>query len=173
MYNCITVLGTYLDTSVSFSYTSYTQQLCTQVTGRARAPESELPRRRRHLTVALPTADVVMMCTSAMLLWLLLSMPTSTDAATLPLEGPDAGRVASEPNTFADLTYVTRGTFEKPLDVLGSCCQDRPGCYCASGCHWPVGCDDCCQSDGPLGNSSSMEQSSNSSDPSPPQAGPL
>ena len=59
-----------------------------------------------------------MMCTSAMLLWLL--MPTSTDAATLPLEGPDAGRVASEPNTFADLTYVTRGTFDKPLDFLGS-----------------------------------------------------
>ena len=132
-----------------------------------------LPRRRcRHLAVALPSADVVMMCTSAMLLWLLLSMPTSTDAATLPLEGPDAGRVASEPSTFADLTYVTRGTFDKPLDVLGGCCQDRPGCYCDAGCHWPGGCH-CCRSDGPLGNSSSMERSSNSSDPSPPQTRPL
>ena len=106
-----------------------------------------------------------------LLLWLLLSVPT-TDAATLPLEGPDAGRVASEPNT-----YVTRGTFDKPLDFLGTegqhdkpCCHQGIHCCMRSGCH----CACCCDCDAFLGgNSSSMEQqSSNSSDPSPP-TGPL
>ena len=57
----------------------------------------------------------------AVLLSLLLSVPIAA-AASLPLEGPDAGRVASEPsNSFsADFTYVTPGTFDRPLELLGA-----------------------------------------------------
>ena len=58
---------------------------------------------------------------SVVLLWLLLSVPTAI-AASLPLEGPDAGQAASEPSSSfstADFTHITPGSFDAPLDFLG------------------------------------------------------
>ena len=60
-------------------------------------------------------------CTSAMLLWLLLSV-SITAATSLPLEGPKSGRVASEPSSSfsADFMHVTPVTFDRSHGFLGA-----------------------------------------------------
>jgi hypothetical protein len=78
---------------------------------------------RRHLLAWTFSSPRVLgwQCTSALLLWLLLGVP-ATAAATLPLEGLDAGWVASEPSSSfgSDFTtHVTPGPVENPFDFLG------------------------------------------------------